>query len=815
MNRILRLCGMVAVSSLIAGCPGTVLPPVDPPPEDDSPNIFAPIGQPLPSATSDQLETFERGAAVALRRFTSADGLGPDFNVTFCGACHERPTAGGSAGLYRNFFLSGERTESGLFFEGDFGGVIRKNSSSDDTFFPELDPTQNVFAQRNPIPFFGVGLIAELSGEEIRSREDPDDLDGDGISGRANFDRGFVGRFGRKSQTVSIEGFIRGPLDNHLGITTDPLTEDQRLLLPVDSTLRAAMRRVPDAPGRARTNASAVNYDEFTSKPTAALQAAAPDGPLTDTDAIPDPELSSDDLFDLVSFAMLLAPPQPEPPTDQTLRGQSFFSDIGCDACHTPALDGPRGLIPAYSDFLLHDMGPDLADGLEMGIASGNEFRTQPLWGIASVGPYLHDGRAETIQDAILAHGGESETSRNAFAGLTSSEQADVVEFLSSLGGRDQFSTGLIPPNTPIADVETYGGPFRTLSSSEQARFLSGREVFDREFGFRTGIGGLTGDNGARFNGDSCRACHFEPVFGGAGPRGVNVMRHGTQNANGTFTPPATTDNTILHTQTTALAISNQPEAGINVLEPRQTPHIFGAGLIDAISFETIMGNADESDEDGDGISGRAHVIRDVAGTRVGRFGWKAQVPSIAEFVRDAMAAEIGLTLPEQDGLTFGITSDEDDVADPELQLSEAEDLAFYLGMLAGPPRQDSSTEESAVRGATVFDSVGCSECHIATLMGEIDGEAIEVPLYSDLLLHDILAEGSPGIVDGLASQTEFRTAPLWGLSQTAPYFHTGEADTIDDAIRLHAGEADAVREAYEALSDDDRSDLLAFLGSL
>ena len=89
-----------------------------------------------------------------------------------------------------------------------------------------------MIAQRNPIPFFGVGLIAELSEAAILKHSDPIDIDGDGVSGRPNYDQGFVGRFGRKAQTVSIEGFIRGPFFNHLGITTDPLSNEQRRDLP-------------------------------------------------------------------------------------------------------------------------------------------------------------------------------------------------------------------------------------------------------------------------------------------------------------------------------------------------------------------------------------------------------------------------------------------------------------------------------------------------------------------------------------------------------------------------------------------------------
>ncbi len=511
----------VCVLPMVAGCPG-VGPTGDGPVADD---IAARLGDPLPSATPNELAVFDRGRAVAERRFALSDGLGPDFNVTFCASCHERPVTGGSAGTYRNFFLAGRTTDDGAFIEASAGGVVRKNRYADDaSFFPPISDTLNTFGQRNPIPFFGTGLLAELSDEEILSRADPDDEDGDGISGRPNFDRGFVGRFGRKSQTVSVEGFIRGPLNNHLGITSDPLTEAQRSALPVDSSSGAALRRAG-----------------IMGKPVGVLQAAAPDGPLRDDDGVPDPELSSDDLFDLISFTMLMAAPELEPLTGQGEMGRLLFHDANCSACHTPRLNGPRGPLPVYSDLLLHDMGEALADGIVQNEASGSEFRTQPLWGIASVGPYLHDGRAGTIEEAILAHGGEAEASRDVFAAYTADQRAAVVEFLLSLGGRNQFSTGLVPPDTPVGDVGSYGGPIRDLSADEQALFLAGRELFDREFSFSDGVGGLEGENGARFNGDSCRACHFEPVIGGAGPRGVNVMRHATVTDDGIKVSRSTT----------------------------------------------------------------------------------------------------------------------------------------------------------------------------------------------------------------------------------------------------------------------------------
>ncbi|MEP0847794.1 MAG: c-type cytochrome [Phycisphaerae bacterium] len=797
--------GAAALLSPLAltGCPlgGTAM--------DDGPiadGIAAKLGEPIPSATAEQLATFERGRKVFTKRFDLADGLGPSFNLNSCAGCHEKPVGGGGAGLYRNFFLAGKSTADGAFVfsdsDGNAGGVLRVFSYRDTIpARPPVPDTTTIFAQRNPIPFFGMGLIAELSEEEILSRADPDDANGDGISGRPNYDRGFVGRFGMKCQTVSLEGFIRGPLFNHLGVTTVPLTDEQRAVLPVDSSANAAA-----ASGKLR-GPGPVRPDD---KQGPHEQAAAPDAPNADDDAAPDPELSQDELFDLVSFQMLMAAPQFETPTEQSNRGRLLFHDAGCSNCHVPRLNGPRGPIPAYTDLLLHDMGPDLADGIVMKEATGSEFRTAPLWGVAAGAPYLHDGRAATLNDAILAHGGEAQASRDAYAAFAADQQADVVEFLMTLGGRDQATSGLLVPDAPVPEVGQYGGPMRALRADELDRFVRGREVFDRDFSFAVGAGALHGpDDDGRFNGDSCRACHFDPVIGGAGPRDVNVMRHGIVNSDNSFSPPPTTPNTILHKQTRLGHAIVEPTPDCNIFEMRQTPHTFGAGLQSAITDEAILANADPEDADGDGISGRAHVLSD---GRIGRFGWKAQVPSLAEFVRDGMAAEIGITLPPQDGLTFGITTDDDGVPDPELSLEEVEDMTFFMSMLAPPPRDFSGGAEAIGRGEALFTSVGCAKCHVPSLATSL-GEPAR--LYSDLLLHEILPAGTPGIVDGDAEQREFRTSPLWGLGKTQPYFHDGSADTIDQAVRLHDGEAAGVRAAYEALSDAERADLLAFLSSL
>jgi CxxC motif-containing protein (DUF1111 family) len=825
-RRSMRAAGAALALLGLVGCEGMCDP--EPPPGEIghgpiAEGIFAPMGEILPTATDEQRATFERGKDAALRRFDLADGLGPAFNLVSCAGCHEKPVTGGSGGLYRNFFLTGAVDEEGVFSPvpsaGPAGGVVRMYGYADhipanpeqppfedapDNFCasapptgglvyplarPAVDPRTNVKAQRNPIPFFGVGLMAALDEESLEAFIDEDDANNDGVSGRPNYVSGFIGRFGRKSQTTSIEAFIRGPLFNHLGITTLPLTNEMRARLPVDSSN-------PDmGEGQGATL-------WFADALTRHAQAGAPDNPNFDCDGVTDPEMSQEALFDLVSFTMLLAAPQFEELNDQRLAGLEHFDAIGCAECHRPRVEGREGPIPLYSDLLIHDMGEALADGLKQGEATGSEFRTQPLWGIAAVGPYLHDGRATTIDEAIRMHGGEGLSAKIRYERLDETDREDLIEFLLSLGGRSQATGGLLLPDFEPAEVGEYGGPFRELDEEELAEFKAGIELFDHEFGFSDGAGG------PRLNGDSCRACHFDPVIGGAGPRDVNVMRHGIMNNGGEFVPPAV--GTILHKTTGLRGQSvNWPQDEATIFEHRNTPHLFGLGLIDAIPEETILANADPDDTlVPDGISGRAAILD---GGKLGRFGWKAQVPDLKEFVRDAVTAELGMTLPYEEGLTFGKIHDNDDIPDPEYLPENATRLENVLRTWGGPPRQPAEDEAAALRGEELFETVGCTGCHIPVLQGGIG----PVPLYSDLLLHEILPPDAMGTEEGSASMLEFRTAPLWGLATSAPYLHSGAADTIHDAVLAHDGEAVVVRENYEALSDEERDDLLMFLGTL
>jgi CxxC motif-containing protein (DUF1111 family) len=346
--------------------------------------------------------------------------------------------------------------------------------------------------------------------------------------------------------------------------------------------------------------------------------------------------------------------------------------------------------------------------------------------------------------------------------------------------------------------VGAYGGPEAALSPTDEARFLAGRAVFDRDVAIATGLG-------PRHNGDSCRACHFDPVIGGAGPGDVDVVRQAVI-TNGAFVEPAA--GTMLHRHATKPGTRPEPSPGVTLFEARQPPPVFGLGLVDRIPDASILALEDPDDANGDGIRGRARRLPD---GRLGRLGWKAGVPSLAEFARDAMSNELGMTLPGQAGLTFGFAHDADDVADPEIDAADLEALTFYMASLAPPPRTRTDPEREH-RGGQLFVEIGCGACHTPHLT---TSDGVKAQLYSDLLLHDVAPDGALGIADGPAGMRDFRTPPLWGLAKTGPYMHDGRAFTIAESILAHHGEADGSVSKYDALSDADRATLLAFLGSL
>lgn len=380
---------------------------------------------------------------------------------------------------------------------------------------------------------------------------------------------------------------------------------------------------------------------------------------------------------------------------------------------------------------------------------------------------------------------------------------AALVGFVALRGWNSRAETLLDPESVPVAGE--LGAP---LADIDLAKWKRGRSLFDHDYRVKDGVGPL-------FNANTCAACHEQGALGGAGRPDLNVFRFvghdeaGVQIALAGF--PLLSRNAA-----PGVAREEAPE-GTDFVEQRNSPPVFGSGLIEGIPDEVILSNADPDDADGDGISGKAHLRTNADGSpatpAVGRYGWKAQISNIHGFVLDAMANELGITAAD-DGSGLANPADTDAVSDPEISNEDVESVAFYILNLAPPARKTpvDATEEAQINaGDAVFAEIGCNRCHIPSLAGR-DGP---VAAYSDFLLHDVAPEGYVGIVDGNAAGREFRTSPLWGIRFSAPYMHDGSSETLRDAIRAHHAEADESTQQYELLSEEKKLQLDAFLQSL
>jgi CxxC motif-containing protein (DUF1111 family) len=244
-------------------------------------------------------------------------------------------------------------------------------------------------------------------------------------------------------------------------------------------------------------------------------------------------------------------------------------------------------------------------------------------------------------------------------------------------------------------------------------------------------------------------------------------------------------------------------------------PAMYGRGLLEAIDVATLESLADPADRDGDGISGKLNtpwdVLRHQSG--IGRFGQKANTPTLELQVAAAYANDMGVSnpvFPDPDGRS--------DVGEETIS-----NVTFYLATLGVPARAEATPESE--RGEELFTEFGCASCHIPTLTtGKHELAALtnqRIWPYTDLLLHDMgegLADGRP---DFAADGRQWRTPPLWGLglvqtvSPGAGYLHDGRARTLAEAILWHGGDAERAREAFRQAERVDREALLAFLGVL
>jgi CxxC motif-containing protein (DUF1111 family) len=363
------------------------------------------------------------------------------------------------------------------------------------------------------------------------------------------------------------------------------------------------------------------------------------------------------------------------------------------------------------------------------------------------------------------------------------------------------------------------GAPLAGLTAQELELFRMGLEDF---LEVETAADGL----GPAFNGTSCAVCHSSPAVGGVST--MTEIRAGYRDEDGKF--HELLGGTLYHlfsTPSHRCQVHIPEEA--NVIARRAPIPVFGAGLVEAIPDEAILANEDPDDADGDGVSGRAARITDIATgqSRIGRFGWKAQHATLLAFSGDAYRNEMGITNdlfpdevalgvdPEQMKLCGPPRKGVEDVLDRATQLRGIDQFANFMRLLAPIGRGEITAEARA--GESVFEAAGCARCHTPVMMTAPSGNPLfdrkPVALYSDLLLHDVGT--GDGIVQEAAAEDEIRTPALWGLRLRRPLLHDGSAATTEGAIGRHAGEAAKAVERYRELAPEDRRNLLAFLKSL
>lgn len=356
--------------------------------------------------TAEQAQFLAGDIAFNDEVFSSATGLGPLFVATSCGSCHAGDGKGHPFTALTRFGQTIPNTAPDL----SIGGPQLQHRAIPG-YMPETIPEGTASMDFVPPAVTGLGLLSTLTDAQILANADPNDLDGDGISGVPNYitppsyfiprpdhqpvGGQYIGRFGKKAAAIDLLQQTVGAYNQDMGITSS--------FEPIDL------------------------YSKLST----------------------DPEVTDQTVRDVVFYLMTLKDPiQRTPDENSVVKGKAVFSSIQCGSCHIPTWTTGSAEITSlanktfhpYTDLLLHDMGAGLDDGATEGAAETYEWKTPPLWGLglsrnSQGGNYflLHDGRAKSIEEAILLHGGEGLNSKNQFESLTQNEKDDLIKFLESL----------------------------------------------------------------------------------------------------------------------------------------------------------------------------------------------------------------------------------------------------------------------------------------------------------------------------------------------------------------------------------------------
>jgi len=361
----------------------------------------------LDGLSSDETARFLNGdVAFNNEVFTPQTGLGPIFVATSCGACH---AGDGKGHPFSSLTRFGQSDTSGNQYLSK--GAPQLQHRAIPGFLPESLPPSASKSILLPPANTGLGFLDAVSDADLLALSDPSDMDGDGISGVPNWinipnycklrkgaisNAGkYIGRFGKKGSTYDLLQQTANAYNQDMGVSSTFEPED------------------------------------------------------TYSKQIVEPEVSNKTIHDVVFYLLTLKAPLQRDKTDAAvIEGQTIFNKIYCNKCHISQLKTGNSDIAAlankvfypYTDLLLHDMGPQLDDGYTEGSATTSEWKTPALWGLglsknSQGGTYylMHDGRAKSIEEAILLHGGEAQISRQGYTTLTPLEKNNLIKFLESL----------------------------------------------------------------------------------------------------------------------------------------------------------------------------------------------------------------------------------------------------------------------------------------------------------------------------------------------------------------------------------------------
>jgi CxxC motif-containing protein (DUF1111 family) len=385
------------------------------------------------------------------------------------------------------------------------------------------------------------------------------------------------------------------------------------------------------------------------------------------------------------------------------------------------------------------------------------------------------------------------------------------------------YRSSVVGQSNPLNAVTDAPTGFDNLTNGfvTQDKFDADRGTFEERETIAEGLGPL-------FNADSCSACHSNPVTGAITQ--VTELRAGHFDGRNFVDHPG---GSLINDRAIDASIQERVLGGNEVRTFRTSLHTLGDGFIECIDSNDLLAISNSQPSSMRGQFIQVPVNEAPGNNRGGRFGWKNQHASLVSFSADAYLNEMGITSalqPNENTCNGKSVADFDTVADPEDTDGDVAISAEFMRATKAPPRDKVLAGTSdAIAGGQIFDAIGCDVCHVQTMVTappgtKINGGVFTVPAalgnkrihpFSDFLLHDVGT--GDGIVQngGQSTRNKLRTPPLWGVRTRDRLMHDGASLTRNEAILRHAGEATQVINNYQALSGNQKNQLITFLNSL